>query len=59
MCMAIPFSQDTYKDVFIEHLEELDKFHEYMKGVGVLPSILQDLQCQMVHTTSCRVRTLT
>jgi hypothetical protein len=39
----IPFTQEAYRDIFQEHLEELNRFDEYTKSVKLLPSILQDL----------------
>jgi hypothetical protein len=55
--MAIPFSQDMYEDIFTEHLEELNKFHEYTKRLGMFPSILQELhdagRYVLVVTTQC------
>ena len=41
--MNIAFKQDAYEPVFHEHMEELNKFHEFTKALKILPTILQEL----------------
>jgi hypothetical protein len=39
----IPFSQDTYKSVYYEHLEELNNFDKHTKELKMLPALLSKL----------------
>ena len=49
----IPFTQDTYEDLFNEHLEELNKFDEFTKTLKILPALLWEIhdegRCVIKH----------
>ena len=40
--------QEGYKHIYNEHLQELNRFDQFTKPLGILPSLLQELhdECQ-------------
>ncbi|KAH9972696.1 hypothetical protein BJV77DRAFT_1131087 [Russula vinacea] len=47
---SITFSQDSYEDLFKEHLQELDNFDKFTKSLNMLPMLLWGLYNEGRHS---------